>query len=98
VRSTTDAVSAWLPALLLPGDAARSEDPRAYAALGMPLIAIWGELDTITPLAQGQRLITLAPKAELQTLPAVGHIPQIEAPEAFNALLLKSVARIAAAR
>ena len=44
---------------------------------------IWGEQDTVTPLDQGRRAVALVPGAELITLPDVGHIPQIEAPNAF---------------
>jgi pimeloyl-ACP methyl ester carboxylesterase len=94
VEGTTRAMGRWLPALLVPAEKAASEDPAAYARLTMPLLLIWGERDTVTPLAQGRRLASLAPHAELSVLDAVGHIPQVEAPERFDELLVKLVAPI----
>lgn len=87
VEGTTRAMGQWLPALLTPREPARSEDPAAYAGLSMPVLLIWGDRDTVTPLAQGQRLATLAPRAELAVLTGVGHIPQIESPSRFEELL-----------
>jgi pimeloyl-ACP methyl ester carboxylesterase len=75
--------------LLAPDGPAASEDPAVYRALAMPVVVIWGDRDTITPLEQGQRLAGLAPGAQLLVLDGVGHIPQIEAPQRFNDLLLK---------
>jgi hypothetical protein len=65
---------------------------RGFLALApMPVVVIWGDRDTITPLEQGQRLAGLVPGAQLLVLDGVGHIPQIEAPQRFNDLLLKVV-------
>jgi len=91
VRASTHAVGNWLPELVAPGAASRSEDPAAYASLTMPVVAIWGERDTITPLPQGERVVRLLPRARLEVLKDVGHIPQIEGPDAFNELLLRVV-------
>jgi len=93
VAGTTAAVGDWLPALLAPGALAASERPGSYASLGMPLFLIWGERDTITPLAQAQRLAKLAPAVELTVMNNVGHIPQIEDTAAFTALLRQVVAK-----
>lgn len=94
LQGTTRAFGEWLPELLDPAAPSRSEDPAAYASLGRPLALIWGDRDTITPLDQGRRLESLAPAATLDVLPGVGHIPQIEDPRAFNALLLKVLLRL----
>lgn len=51
-------------------------------------LLIWGERDTVTPLAQGERLRVLLPDAALTIIPGVGHQPMEEAKEAFNAALL----------
>ncbi|MBL8153976.1 MAG: alpha/beta hydrolase [Anaerolineae bacterium] len=53
-----------------------------------PTLLIWGERDTVTPLAQGERLRDLLPDASLTIIPGVGHQPMEEAVEAFNAALL----------
>lgn len=91
IRGSTPAIGAWLPELLSPASASRSEDPAAYRTLAMPVTAIWGALDTITPLAQGERLVKLVPTGKLAVLPAAGHIPQIEQPEQFHRMLLQIV-------
>jgi pimeloyl-ACP methyl ester carboxylesterase len=94
VTGTTPAVGAWLPQLVAARRVEKSEVPASYAALDMPVEAIWGELDRITPIAQGERLVKLAPRARLTRLPGVGHIPQIEDTARFNDALSVAVDRI----
>jgi pimeloyl-ACP methyl ester carboxylesterase len=48
---------------------------------------IWGEQDTVTPLAQGEALRRMT-GAELVTMPGVGHIPHLEDPDGFHRALL----------
>jgi len=64
----------------------------ALASLHLPTLAIAGEHDRIAPpeAAGGWALI---PGAEGARLPGVGHWPQLEAPEAFDALLLDFLRR-----
>ncbi|MES2400405.1 MAG: alpha/beta hydrolase [Pseudomonadota bacterium] len=61
-----------------------SERPEAYRAMSVPLTLVWGQEDTITPLAQAQELKDLVANSKLVVLPGVGHIPQIEDPGLFN--------------
>lgn len=89
VRGTTRAFGQWLPALLLPDPQARSEDPAQYARLRLPVAALWGDRDTVTPLDQGRRLVSLVPAARLVVLPGIGHIPQIEDADGFNRALVE---------
>jgi pimeloyl-ACP methyl ester carboxylesterase len=93
VTHTTAAVGTWLPALLAPQAVSPSERPATYRGLKVPIYLIWGERDTITPLAQAEQLAKLAPRSELAVMKAVGHIPQIEDPAAFNKLLLEQLSR-----
>jgi pimeloyl-ACP methyl ester carboxylesterase len=95
VRGTTRAVGEWLPELLDPQSAAASESPASYRTLPMPIVAIWGARDTITPLSQGERLVQLAPHARLVVMPDVGHIPQIENPATFQRVLRDAVRSVA---
>ncbi|HKA40562.1 MAG TPA: alpha/beta hydrolase [Burkholderiales bacterium] len=94
VEGTTQAVGEWLPALLAPASVSASEDPASYKSLRMPVFAIWGDRDTITPLEQGKRLAGITPKAELLVVNGVGHIPQIEDPARFQELLLACVGKL----
>ena len=71
-----------------------SLDPRklrAWAASGPAIALIWGEQDSITPIAQANALRSWMPSATLATLPDVGHIPHIEAPSAFAAVLIRQL-------
>ncbi len=88
VRGSTGAISQWLPQLLLVDRVAASRKPEAYRRFAPPVRLIWGGRDTVTPLAQAQALMALLPDARLDVLPGVGHIPQIEDPAAFRAVLL----------
>ena len=49
-------------------------------------------MDGVTPRAQADDLRTLMPSASLTILPGLGHIPQIEDPDAFNRALVAQVA------
>jgi pimeloyl-ACP methyl ester carboxylesterase len=91
IWGSTAAIATWLPELVAPPSPSRSESAAAYRALAMPVVAIWGDRDTVTPLAQGEQLVGLVPHGRLEVLPEVGHIPQIERPDAFNALLVRSL-------
>jgi len=88
VNGTTHAIGDWLPELLDPAQPSRSEDPEAYAAISVPVVALWGARDSITPLPQGERVVKLLPHARLEVMPGVGHIPQIEGPAEFNRRLV----------
>ncbi|MGE3349866.1 MAG: alpha/beta fold hydrolase [Ramlibacter sp.] len=61
-----------------------SERADGYRKLAMPLMLVWGAMDTITPPAQAEAIAKLAPRAWLVMLPGVGHIPQIEDPALLN--------------
>lgn len=77
-------------------EVAMSHDPERltrWAAGGLPLDLIWGESDTITPLAQARALQRWMPSARLTTLRDVGHIPHIEDPLAFATALLDVMRR-----
>ncbi len=54
----------------------------------VPALVVWGARDTTIPLEHGMVAATLMPRAYLEVLPSCFHRPQIEAPEAFNALVL----------
>lgn len=88
LAASTDALGDWLLAFFTVQETGLSSELTAYPSLTMPVLLVWGERDTITPLAQGQHLQQLLPHAELVTLPDVGHIPHLEEVEGFNAILV----------
>jgi pimeloyl-ACP methyl ester carboxylesterase len=50
------------------------------SAIACPAIVITGAADAMTPPKLAQELAALIPGAELALLPAVGHVPMLEAP------------------
>ena len=43
-----------------------------------PLLVIWGQKDTVTPLWMGKRIVELVPGAELYTVPEARHdLPKV---------------------
>jgi pimeloyl-ACP methyl ester carboxylesterase len=84
---STAAYAAWLPSLLSTNDGGLSWRSAELAKIAMPVAIIWGETDTVTPIAQGEALAAiLHPKAFVR-LPGTGHIPHIESPGLFQKAL-----------
>jgi pimeloyl-ACP methyl ester carboxylesterase len=52
-----------------------------------PIAAIWGDRDRMVPLSDAEVLRRAVPSAAVHVLPGCGHMPMIERPEAFAALL-----------
>lgn len=84
---TTPDFAVWVKAFLAPDLTAESMKPAAYKTITAKTRLIWGDLDTLTPLPQGERLEKLIPGAKLDLMKGVGHIPQIEDPSTFRPLL-----------
>ncbi len=94
-KGTTSAYSDWLPSLLVPPQDALSTRPENYGVLTLPVVYIWGEEDTVTPLEQGAELTELTPDSHLLMISDSGHIPQIETPDAFGLALRDALGLIA---
>lgn len=59
----------------------------AVHTLAQPVQLIWGEADAIAPLRTGELLARRLPRAQLVTLPGVGHVPMEQATGSFRGLL-----------
>ena len=88
IRHTTRDLATWLLYFLSNDDNALSADRKAYTAIAARTAIIWGDKDSVTPLAQAHDLQELIPTSTLSILVGVGHIPQIEDPETFNRVLV----------
>ncbi|MHA3980038.1 3-oxoadipate enol-lactonase [Halovulum sp. GXIMD14794] len=55
--------------------------------LRLPAMAVAGAMDAAVPADMVRETADLIPGAEFHVLPGVGHLPPVEAPEAFAALL-----------
>jgi pimeloyl-ACP methyl ester carboxylesterase len=88
VQGATQNLGDWVKAQVGADDPALRE-AETYKKLTMPALLVWGDRDTITPLWQGQRLAQWLPSSKLAVLPGIGHLPQAESPQAFQAALLE---------
>jgi pimeloyl-ACP methyl ester carboxylesterase len=64
---------------------ARPDSSTVLQQLTVPLLIIVGDEDVLTPPDDAHKMAALNPKAELVTLRRVGHLPNLEDPQAFNA-------------
>ena len=71
---------------------------RHYLAEGMPILIIWGERDPMIPLQHGQNAHEAIPGSRLEVFEGVRHLPQLEAPGHFIAVLERFIAEKKPAR
>lgn len=65
---------------------------RRIAASGIPVIALWGEHDTVVKLEEVKpTMMERIPNLELFVLPKAGHLPQMEQAAMFNSILFDQV-------
>ena len=89
VRNTINGYGDWMQNLLVAQDSSLGNDFANFRKLTMPVHIIWGSLDSVTPLWQGEQLKKLIPNSELAVIDNTGHIPFLENVQQFNAILLK---------
>jgi pimeloyl-ACP methyl ester carboxylesterase len=56
--------------------------PDRLAELKLPVLVVTGDSDTIVPTELSVRLAEELPNAELEVVPACGHVPHEECPQA----------------
>ena len=62
--------------------------PDVASALTMPVLLVQGSEDQVNPRQENaDLLLPQLPKGRLVELPGIGHLPEVEAPSAFNQLL-----------
>ncbi len=64
---------------------------RLYLAEQLPLLLIWGERDSIIPVAHGRAAHARLSASRLEVLEHSGHFPQLDEPECFLEILLDFV-------
>jgi pyruvate dehydrogenase E2 component (dihydrolipoamide acetyltransferase) len=64
--------------------------------LTQPILIIWGEQDAVLPAAHGVAATKAVPRAWFELLEGIGHVPQIEASEAFSAIVKRWLAALPA--
>lgn len=59
------------------------------ARIATPVLCLVGALDTSAPAPMMEKMASKIPGAHFTCLPGIGHLPNIEAPDAFNAAVLE---------
>jgi len=59
------------------------------ATISAPTLIVWGEQDRILPVAHAHVAEKKIPNARLHIFDACGHLPQLERPDEFNAVVLE---------
>jgi pimeloyl-ACP methyl ester carboxylesterase len=80
---TADAVADGLRAMMT-----RPDSASVLTRIHVPTLIIVGRDDTITPVSDAESMHRAIPGSRLVTIPAVGHMSNMEAPRAFNEALL----------
>ena len=100
---------AWLAARLDPPTPpecwkAQFDATVAYVEAGVPVeridapaLVIHGDLDRVVPVSNGRLLAERMPRAELVVLRGRGHVPMLEKPEEFSAVVCNFLDRLTAA-
>jgi pimeloyl-ACP methyl ester carboxylesterase len=60
---------------------------RLYLAEDLPVLIVWGERDPIIPVGHGRAAHAQLPGSYLEVFPDVGHVPMMESPGRFAAVL-----------
>lgn len=65
---------------------------RLYLAEGLPVLIVWGARDPIIPVQHAESAHQAIPGSRLEIFERAGHLPQVEAPERFVAVLSRFMA------
>jgi pimeloyl-ACP methyl ester carboxylesterase len=83
-------------AAALRGMGLRHDSKDMLARFAGPALVVVGEQDHVTPLEKARQMADLVSGAKLEVIPAAGHLPNQENPEAFNRVLDAFLTPIAA--
>jgi pimeloyl-ACP methyl ester carboxylesterase len=72
-----------LRSVVEPGGQRVNAANRLYLAERMPLLVMWGEHDSLIPVAHAHETHELLPSSRLEVFPESGHFPQLDEPERF---------------
>jgi pimeloyl-ACP methyl ester carboxylesterase len=89
-------VEANRPALSRLMRAMSASTPSKTNIPAVPVLLLWGEEDSVTPLRVAEYIKRAIPGAQLSAISGCGHLPQLEAPEVFASqvsLFLKQIDR-----
>ncbi|GMV05942.1 MAG: alpha/beta hydrolase [Gemmatimonadota bacterium] len=67
---------------------ARPDSAPRLSGIDVPVLALAGDEDTLTPVAEARRIAEGVADGRLVVLPGAGHLSNLETPDAFNEALL----------
>lgn len=77
-----------LRSVIDPGGQSVSAGDRLYLAAPLPTLIVWGEQDTVIPVAHAYAAHEAIPHSRLEVIAGVGHFPHVEDPGRFLEVLL----------
>ena len=87
-REAREAFVHTLRTIVEPGGQRVDASDRLYLAENVPFMLVWGEDDSIIPLAHGQRAHEIVPSSRLEVFPGAGHFPHVDEPQRFIDVLV----------
>jgi pimeloyl-ACP methyl ester carboxylesterase len=90
----TPAMASWFTQFMAGDPQAKSAQRDLVKVNVVPAELIWGEMDTVTPIAQGEDLAALMGITQFARMPGIGHMPQLEDPAAFKTALSGALKRL----
>jgi pimeloyl-ACP methyl ester carboxylesterase len=87
----THAMAVWLRQFFEGDSNSKTTAPEAANQLKLTVSFIWGAEDQVVSLQEAQRLKVLLHSDRLDVIKGVGHMPQLEAPDAFKQILLTQI-------
>jgi pimeloyl-ACP methyl ester carboxylesterase len=86
-----------LRTIVEPGGQRIDASDRLYLAQHIPLLIIWGERDSIIPVAHGRAAHEQVQGSRLEIFPQAGHFPQLDEPQRFLDVVCDFIAQTAPA-
>ncbi|MBX3036126.1 MAG: alpha/beta hydrolase [Anaerolineales bacterium] len=78
LEGATNTLGDWLGYVVNVQEVSLTSNPTNYQNLTMPTLIIWGDSDTVIPLAEGEYLASIITNAELVVMKDVNHVPHVE--------------------
>ncbi len=86
-RETRAAFVHTLRTIVDPSGQRVQANDRLYLAEHIPFLLVWGERDSMIPVAHGRAAHALVPTSRLEVFPEAGHFPHLDEPQRFIEVL-----------
>ncbi|MCW3057481.1 MAG: alpha/beta hydrolase fold protein [Solirubrobacterales bacterium] len=90
-RESRAAFVQTLRSVVEPGGQRVNASNRLYLAKHLPLLLVWGERDSLIPVAHGREAHENVPGSRLEVFADSGHFPQLDEPERFLDVLVNFI-------